>query len=110
MTTEIQTIPFKRADGTETTLAEYAGKVVLVVNVASRCGLTPQYDGLQALYAKYKDRGLVIAGFPANEFGSQEPGSDPEIQQFCRLNFGVEFPVHAKIVVKGPGKHPLYRH
>jgi len=108
MNTELQSIPFKRADGSETSLAEYAGKVVLVVNVASKCGLTPQYDGLQALYAGYKDRGFVIAGFPANEFGSQEPGTDAEIQQFCRLNYGVEFPVHSKIVVKGPDKHPLY--
>jgi glutathione peroxidase len=110
MNTELQSIPFKRADGSETSLAEYAGKVVLVVNVASKCGLTPQYDGLQALYARYKDRGFVIAGFPANEFAGQEPGTDAEIQQFCRLNYGVDFPVHAKIVVKGPGKHPLYGH
>jgi glutathione peroxidase len=101
-------IPFLRADGKETTLAEYAGKVLLIVNVASKCGLTPQYDGLQKLYAQYRDKGLMIVGFPANEFLSQEPGSNDEIQQFCRLNYGVEFPVFAKIVVRGEGQHPLY--
>lgn len=102
-------IRFRRADGSETTLREHAGKVLLIVNVASKCGLTPQYDGLQALYAKYKDRGLQIVGFPANEFLQQEPGSDAEIQQFCRLNYGVEFPVYSKVVVKGEGIHPLYQ-
>lgn len=108
MNTELQSIPFKRANGSETTLAEHAGKVLLVVNVASKCGLTPQYDGLQALYAKHRDRGFMIAGFPANEFLSQEPGTNEEIQQFCRLNYGVEFPVYAKLVVKGESQHPLY--
>lgn len=108
MTSEIQSIPFRRADGSESTLADYAGKVVLVVNVASKCGLTPQYDGLQALYARFKDRGLQVVGFPANDFLAQEPGTDSEIQQFCRLNYGVEFPVHAKISVKGPDIHGLY--
>jgi glutathione peroxidase len=108
MPSDIQSIPFKRADGGETTLAEHAGKVVLVVNVASKCGLTPQYDGLQALHARYKDKGLQVVGFPANEFLAQEPGTDSEIQQFCRLNYGVEFPVYAKLVVKGEGIHPLY--
>lgn len=108
MPTEIHSIPFRRADGSEATLAEHAGQVLLVVNVASKCGLTPQYDGLQSLYARYKERGLCIVGFPANEFLAQEPGTDAEIQQFCRLNYGVEFPVHSKIVVKGPGIHPLY--
>lgn len=108
MSSELQSIPFQRADGSQTTLAEYAGKVILLVNVASKCGLTPQYDGLQALYARYRDRGLVIAGFPSNDFLRQEPGTDAEIQQFCRLNYGVEFPVYAKIAVRGTAKHPLY--
>jgi glutathione peroxidase len=108
--TALHTITIRRADGSETTLAEYAGKVLLIVNVASKCGLTPQYDGLQALYASHRDRGLMILGFPANEFLSQEPGTDAEIQQFCRLNYGVEFPVFSKIVVKGAGQHPLYAH
>jgi glutathione peroxidase len=106
----LYTLSVLRADGTETTLAEYAGKVLLIVNVASKCGLTPQYDALQALFASHRDRGLMVLGFPANEFLSQEPGSDAEIQQFCRLNYGVEFPVFAKIVVKGEGQHPLYAH
>lgn len=109
MKSELYQIPFRRADGSETTLAEHGGKVLLLVNVASKCGLTPQYDGLQKLFARYRDRGFLILGFPANEFGSQEPGTDPEIQQFCRLNYGVDFPVNAKLVVKGAGQHPLYR-
>jgi glutathione peroxidase len=109
-TTALLSIAIRRADGSETTLAEYAGKVLLIVNVASKCGLTPQYDGLQALYASHRDRGLMILGFPANEFLSQEPGTDAEIQQFCRLNYGVDFPVFSKIVVKGAGQHPLYAH
>lgn len=108
MPTELQTIPFRRADGSQSTLGEFQGKVLLVVNVASKCGLTPQYDGLQKLYARYRGQGLQIVGFPANEFLHQEPGTDAEIQQFCRLNYGVEFPVFAKIVVKGEGIHPLY--
>lgn len=108
MTTPLPSIPFLRADGTQTSLETYAGKVLLVVNVASKCGLTPQYEGLQNLYAKYRDRGLMILGFPANEFLSQEPGTDEQIQQFCRLNYGVEFPVFAKIKVKGDGQHALY--
>lgn len=110
MATGLQSIPFRRADGREATLAEFQGKVLLIVNVASKCGLTPQYDGLQKLYARYRDQGLQIVGFPANEFLHQEPGTDAEIQQFCRLNYGVEFPVFAKIVVKGEGIHPLYRY
>lgn len=108
MTTELQSIPFRRADGSQATLGDFQGKVLLIVNVASKCGLTPQYDGLQKLYAKYRDQGLQIVGFPANEFLAQEPGTDQDIQQFCRLNYGVEFPVFSKIVVKGPGIHPLY--
>ncbi|MBZ9937564.1 glutathione peroxidase [Mesorhizobium sp. BR1-1-16] len=101
-------IPLKRIDGSETTLADYAGKVLLIVNVASKCGLTPQYDGLEALYAKYKDSGLVVIGFPANDFAGQEPGSNKEIAEFCRATYGVDFPMFAKISVKGDDRHPLY--
>lgn len=101
-------IPIQRADKTSTTLGEFQGKVLLIVNVASKCGLTPQYDGLERLQKTYADRGFTVLGFPANEFGAQEPGSDTEIQQFCRLTYGVDFPVFSKLVVKGPGQHPLY--
>jgi len=97
-----------RIDGRRTTLADYRGKVLLLVNVASKCGLTPQYAGLQSLYETYRERGFIVAGFPANEFGAQEPGSNDEISEFCQLNFGVTFPMFAKIVVKGAGIHPLY--
>jgi glutathione peroxidase len=101
-------IPIQRADKTSTTLGEFQGKVLLIVNVASKCGLTPQYDGLERLQKAYADRGFTVLGFPANEFGAQEPGSDAEIQQFCRLTYGVDFPVFSKLVVKGPEQHPLY--
>ena len=106
--TDIQQIPLKTIKGADASLADYAGKVVLVVNVASKCGLTPQYEGLEKLYRAYKDKGLVVAGFPANDFGAQEPGSNEEIATFCTTNFGVEFPMFEKIVVTGPEKHPLY--
>jgi len=96
-------------DGKRVPLSRYRGKVVLIVNVASKCGLTPQYKGLQALYEKYRKQGLVILGFPANDFASQEPGTNQEIKQFCSTNYGVTFPMFAKIVVKGEGQHPLYR-
>lgn len=98
----------KTIDGKTTTLAQYEGKVMLIVNVASRCGFTPQYDGLEALYEKYKERGLVVLGFPCNQFGSQEPGTELEIQNFCTVNFGVTFPMFAKIDVNGEHTHPLY--
>ena len=101
-------IAVRRADKTETTLGEFRGQVMLIVNVASRCGLTPQYAGMQRIHAAYAVRGFTVLGFPANEFGAQEPGSDEEIQEFCRSNFGVTFPVFAKLVVKGAGQHPLY--
>lgn len=104
----LEQIPFHRADGTPATLADYRGQVRLLVNVASQCGLTPQYAQLETLYETYKDQGLTIIGFPANEFGAQEPGTDAEIQQFCQTTFGIQFPVMAKLVVKGPGQHPLY--
>jgi len=108
MSTPIQTIPVRRITGEETTLADHAGKVLLVVNVASKCGLTPQYEGLENLYRKYRDRGFVITGFPSNDFAGQEPGTNEEIQSFCSLNFGVDFPLYEKITVVGDTKHPLY--
>jgi len=99
----------KKIDGTSVDLSSYKGKVVLIVNVASRCGKTPQYAGLQSLHEKYKDKGLVVLGFPANEFGAQEPGSDSEIKAFCSSKYGVTFDMFSKIVVKGPNKAPLYK-
>ena len=108
MASKLQEIPLRRIDGTPATLSEFDGKVLLVVNVASECGLTPQYAGLQALYEKYRDRGLEVLGFPANEFGAQEPGDNAAIAQFCERNYGVEFPMFEKVVVKGPGQHPLF--
>lgn len=95
--------------GKPTPLSNWKGKVALIVNTASQCGLTPQYKGLQALYDQYKDRGFVVLGFPSNQFGAQEPGSDNEIAQFCELNFGVSFPMFAKIDVNGDSAHPLYQ-
>ncbi|MGH0033478.1 MAG: glutathione peroxidase [Myxococcota bacterium] len=96
-------------DGQERSLGDYAGKVVLCVNVASKCGLTPQYEGLQALYGRYRDRGFEILGFPCNQFMGQEPGSEAEIAEFCSTRYGVEFPMFSKIEVNGEGAHPLYR-
>jgi glutathione peroxidase len=108
MTDTLYDIPLKTIDGAPATLGDYAGKVLLVVNVASKCGLTPQYDGLEALYRDKKDQGLVVLGFPANNFGGQEPGTNVEIAQFCSLTYGVDFPMFAKISVKGEDRHPLY--
>ena len=99
----------KRLDGREEALETYKGKVVLVVNVASKCGLTPQYKGLQGLYEQYQGQGLEILGFPANDFMGQEPGTDDEIGQFCEINYGVTFPLFSKITVKGVEMHPLYQ-
>jgi glutathione peroxidase len=96
-------------NGTPMPLANYKGKVMLIVNVASQCGFTYQYEGLQALYVKYKDRGLVVTGFPANNFGQQEPGTNAEIGAFCKSKFGVTFPMFAKISVAGADKAPLYK-
>lgn len=101
-------IPFTRMDGREATLADYAGSVVLIVNVASKCGLTPQYEALQTLYQDKRDQGLVVLAFPANNFGGQEPGSNDEIRDFCSTQFGVEFPLAQKVSVKGADIHPLY--
>ncbi|MGA9623811.1 MAG: glutathione peroxidase [Bryobacteraceae bacterium] len=96
-------------DGKPAPLSAYQGKVVLIVNVASRCGFTPQYAGLEALYEKYKDRGFTILGFPANNFGGQEPGTNEEIKTFCSSKYNVTFPMYAKISVKGDDKAPLYQ-
>lgn len=109
METSILDIPVKKITGEKTTLQEYSGKVMLVVNVASECGLTPQYEGLEKIFEKYQDRGFVVLGFPANEFGAQEPGTNSEIQEFCRSKFGIKFPMFEKIIVKGDGQHPLYQ-
>jgi glutathione peroxidase len=95
--------------GNDVPLSNYKGKVLLIVNVASECGYTPQYTNLQALYEKYKDKGLVVLGFPANDFGAQEPGTNEEIMNFCSTKFGVSFPMFAKITVAGDGQHPLYQ-
>ena len=106
--TQVMSFTMERLEGGEEDLSAYQGKVVLIVNTASKCGLTPQYEGLQELYETYKDQGFVILGFPANNFMSQEPGSDEEIAQFCERNYGVTFPMFSKISVKGSDQHPLY--
>jgi glutathione peroxidase len=102
-------IQFKTAQGENKTIFSFPAKAYLLVNVASKCGLTPQYEELEALYKKYHAKGLEILAFPANEFLAQEPGTNDEIQEFCRLNYGVSFPVMAKMIVKGEGQHPLYK-
>lgn len=107
---DIYDIPVTSLDGRETTLAEYRGRPLVIVNVASKCGFTPQYAGLEALWRKYKDRGLVVLGFPCNQFGGQEPGDAEEIGSFCRLTYDVTFPMFAKVDVNGDDAHPLYRH
>lgn len=99
----------KTLQGKEKSMADYKGKVVVIVNTASKCGFTPQYAGLEALYRKYSERGLVIIGFPCNQFGNQEPGDAREIEQGCLINYGVTFQMFEKIEVNGPGTHPLYR-
>ena len=97
-------------NGQETSLDQFKGNVLLIVNTASECGYTPQYEGLQSLYEKYNDRGLVILGFPANNFGGQEPGTDEEIKQFCKVNYDVTFPMFSKVSVKGEDQHPLFEY
>lgn len=106
--TNVHSFQARTIDGEERSLADYAGKVLLVVNVASKCGLTPQYAGLQKLYASLAARGLEVLGFPCNQFGGQEPGTEAEIKQFCQLSYDATFPMFAKIDVNGPGAHPLY--
>ena len=96
--------------GSRQSLADYQGKVLLIVNTASKCGFTPQFDGLEKLYQQYESQGLVVLGFPCNQFASQDPGSNEEIQQFCQLNYGVSFPMFAKIDVKGKDAHPLFQY
>ena len=108
MTTPLYDIPLETIGGEPTSLAAFRGRVLLVVNVASKCGLTPQYEALEKVYERFRDQGLVIAGFPANDFKSQEPGTEAEIQAFCTTNYGVKFPLFSKITVVGADKHPLY--
>lgn len=110
MANEIYNIPVKTIDGTETNLSEYKDKVLLIVNVASKCGLTPQYEGLEKLYENYSGRGLEVLGFPANNFHGQEPGTEEEIKDFCSTNYDVQFPLFSKISVKGDDQHPLYHY
>jgi glutathione peroxidase len=100
--------PVKKLDGSKADLKDYSGQVVLVVNTASQCGLTPQYEGLEALYEKYSSQGFVVLAFPSNQFGAQEPGSAKQIQSFCNSNYHVTFPIFAKTDVNGPQAHPLY--
>ena len=108
MADTIAAIPLTRIDGANDRLADHAGHVLLVVNVASKCGLTPQYAGLEQLYQTHRDKGFEVLGFPANDFGAQEPGTHEEIVEFCSANYGVSFPMFTKADVSGPGKQPLY--
>ena len=108
--TDLYDIPVMTIDGKATTLEPYRGQAMLIVNVASRCGFTPQYEGLESLYRKYKDRGFVVLGFPCNQFGRQEPGTETDIRGFCDMHYGVTFPMFAKVDVNGPNAHTLYRH
>lgn len=108
-TAPVYDIPVHKITGESSSLADYRGKVLLIVNVASKCGLTPQYDALEKLYIRFKDSGFVVLGFPANDFGAQEPGTNDEIQTFCRTTFGVNFPMFSKIAVTGSDTHPLYK-
>jgi glutathione peroxidase len=108
MAADLAAIPLTRIDGQPDSLANHAGNVLLVVNVASKCGLTPQYEGLEKLFEDYKGKGFEVLGFPANDFGAQEPGTHEEIVEFCKLNYGVSFPLFGKADVTGPDKQPLY--
>lgn len=105
----LASLPLTTLSGAPTSLADYSGKVLLIVNVASKCGLTPQYTALEALYQQYKDRGFVVLGFPANDFAGQEPGTNEEIATFCSTEYPVTFPMFSKIEVTGPSQHPMYR-
>ena len=108
MTKTLSDFSANRLDGKPQSLADYAGQVVLIVNVASKCGLTPQYEGLEALYRQFRDRGLTILGFPCNQFAEQEPGTSAEIAEFCSLNYGVSFPLFERIDVNGDDAHPVF--
>jgi len=110
MTDDLYNIEVETIDRKSEVLSKYRGKVLLIVNTASQCGFTPQYEGLETLYREYQDDGLVILGFPCNQFSRQEPGSEEEIRDFCTTRFNVTFPMHAKIEVNGTRKHPLYAH
>ena len=110
MTDSIHDLSFINNKGESISLQEYSGKVLLIVNTASKCGFTPQYQGLETLYKKYKDEGFEIIGFPCDQFGGQEPGSDNDIEQFCEINFGVSFPLSTKVDVNGDNTHPIYEH
>ncbi|MEF8755896.1 MAG: glutathione peroxidase [Accumulibacter sp.] len=110
MSTSIHEFSAELLGGGTQPLADYAGKVLLIVNTASQCGFTPQYAGLEALYQRYRERGLVVLGFPCNQFGAQEPGDASEIASFCQKNYGVSFPMFARIEVNGDNAHPLYQH
>ncbi len=109
MKTKLSQIEFALHNGKHTTLSDFGDKVTLIVNVASKCGLTPQYEGLEKIYQNYHEQGFLVLGFPANEFAGQEPGTNEEIQQFCQSTFGVKFPIMGKIIVKGEGQHPLFK-
>jgi glutathione peroxidase len=109
MTISLYDIPVQRIDGTSASLAEYRGKTLLIVNTASKCGFTPQYEGLNQLHRDFRDRGLVVLGFPCNQFGGQEPGTEDEIKQFCDTRYRIEFPMFSKIDVNGRNEHPLYK-
>lgn len=110
MTTNIYDFSCETTGGSKKSLNDYKGKVLLVVNTASKCGFTPQFEGLEEMYEKYKDQGLEILGFPCNQFGKQDPGSNDEIMEFCQLNYGVSFPMFGKIEVNGSGTDPLFKH
>jgi glutathione peroxidase len=109
MTTSIQDFSARDIDGNERSFGDWQGQVLLVVNVASKCGFTPQYEGLETLQRRYAERGFSVLGFPCDQFGHQEPGDEAEIRRFCTLNYAVDFPLFAKIEVNGEGTHPLYR-
>lgn len=109
MNSEIFKLAVKTIDGKETTLGEYQGKVMLIVNVASKCGFTSQYEGLEALYKKYREQGFVVLGFPCNQFGAQEPGNEEEIKNFCTLTYQVDFPLFSKVDVNGENAAPLFQ-
>ncbi len=108
--TSVYDFSAKSIDGEDESLGKYKGKTMLIVNVASKCGFTPQYTGLEALYEKFKDKGVVVLGFPCDQFGHQEPGDEAEIKNFCSLNYDVKFPLFAKVEVNGANTHPLYQY